>query len=266
MQLHFYKKNKQSPLRNRAVLLTVIVSAVLLAAHFFSKSVVSFAGNLLTPVYSYTSDVINRFSDFKTYLKSANYYKNEILRLESEISELEYSLLSVSDYAEKISRLESILGLKNQLGNAGKPSLCARVVSRSVSRLVIDKGYGHGVSVGDGVTSCGGIVGRISETYANHSVIEPVFSRNITLYARNVRNDSLCQLQGDGYKMISQCRESAIRSDDIFEISGDFAGLPDGTLIGKAGDVFEKDGMLYANITPFEDISQLKEVIIVIDK
>lgn len=259
MQLRFHTKPQKKGYHNKILFFVVLLFL------FFSGYIVSCAGNILTPIYSRSAEIINHLFDLKDYFKTVDDYKSEILQLESRISELEYSLAEVSGYRDKISRLETVLDLKNELENMGKPSVAARVVSRYDECFVIDKGTNHRITIGDAVLSGKGIVGRVSEVFGNYGIVETVVSENFTLFARNVRSGGLCVLKGDSENMICESLGTIVGEGDIFEISGGYSGLPDGVLVGKSTGVFEKNGMIYSVITPFEDISQLKEVVIVLN-
>lgn len=82
----------------------------------------------------------------------------------------------------EISRLESLLRLPSYPAYRSEP---ARVARRDFSgwwqRIVIRKGRNHGIAVNAPVVFTGGVVGKVTETYATTAVVELITSPNVRL-------------------------------------------------------------------------------------
>ncbi len=221
---------------------------------------------MFTPVFSRSAVILNNLADLKDYFKTIDYYKNEKSRLETRIFHLESSVIEASGYEDKISRLEALLELKTEIQNMGKPSVCSNVVGRSGANIIINKGSDAGISLNDAVVSHKGIVGRVSDVSYNYSVIQTVADENFTVFARNLRSGDLCSLKGSSERLILSDADLVVREGDIFETSGGYDYFPGGVSIGKLTGVFEKNGVLFSEVIPFVNISELKEVLVIFNE
>jgi rod shape-determining protein MreC len=93
--------------------------------------------------------------------------------------------LKILEQAEQVRHCQQILRL-NKLPSSEKfqylvARVCRRCVDTWAQYLVIDRGVGDGIQIGQGVICSQGIVGRIAEVYVNSSTVELVSSPKFRL-------------------------------------------------------------------------------------
>ena len=243
----------------------VIVTLISFMLLPFSNSILHLTRMAVTPVLTYSVNVITRTKNFKDYFRTLDYYKKENIRLNARVSELERNLAEVFEYNEKISRLELLLDIKNKSEIAGYSVAAGRASVRNDGEFVINKGTQNGIMVGNAVVSYNGLVGCIAETSDEYSVIKTILNKNYEVCVRNVRNGISYVAYGDGNGMVLTDANSGVCDGDIIETSG-ADGLPEGIFIGEIQGVYEKFGNLQAFIKPSQNISEFSEVIVIVNE
>lgn len=238
----------------------------------FSGYVVSTLRSVAVPAESIISAIKTSVHELGQYFRSVDYYKtqNESLRLELNRIKAQYK--AVQEYEDEVHRLERLLELENDVNN-NFSSTAARVVSFCCdgwnNTLKINKGYEHGVSVGDGVISAEGLLGKVVETGKAYSLIATIISCESSVSVRIIRNSQPAIVVGD----VELCKENlcklSIISDtdvvnigDVLETTGDGGLYPEGVLVGEVERVFFENSQVYARVKPSIDFSKLNEVLV----
>ncbi|MBQ7976789.1 MAG: rod shape-determining protein MreC [Clostridia bacterium] len=247
-----------------AMLIITVITAFTGFVSGNGKLIVSYTRAFLTPIFSVTSSGINRVLKLKDYFRTVDYYKRENFRLKSEVEELEHSLMEVSEYKQKIRRLEAILGLKKQIVQTNSVLTVKVVANNQNKEIIINKGAESGISNGNTVLSGTGLVGRVKEAGKGYSVVETVLNEEFSVAVRNTRNDRLDILEGDGEGLCILSVGEDICPGDIFETTGSAGVYPEGVRVGKVDKITSGSGRTVAEVKPYFNAEALPEVLVII--
>lgn len=255
-----------------AIVITVCVTLIGLVFgnnNFISGSV----RTLYMPVLTLTSGVAAKINGLQTYFADIDGYKNQNSQLAKEVAELKRSGQSAAEYKEKIDRLESLLELKGDMEQQFALT-AAKVVSYTSNNwyntIVINKGEWSGIAVGDAVISDRGVVGKVTEVGAGHSVISTILSSENSIAVRNVRSGKLAVVEGDaslsGEKLCKMSfveKSSDIMLGDLIETTGGGGVYPEGITVGSIKEIKAENTEEFIVIQPAVDVAELYEVLVV---
>lgn len=217
--------------------------------------------------YTYVSFVTN-FSDVKN--------ENEILRKKN--SELEEKALEFDSLKSENERLRSLLNFqtRNSYYNFVVCHIMGRPNNGELNGYIIDKGIRDGVSKGMVVVNAEGLVGQVTSTANNWSIVQTLADENIAVGAmveNTKENNGVVKGYKDSNKnLLAKIYylplNSAIKEGDVITTSGDGFLYPKGIRIGKVVKVEEDRGKVMKNavIQPYVDFNKLEEVSIIIPK
>lgn len=265
MQLRFQARSAKHKVGSKVIYAFVAITLVSLLILPFSNLILKFTRATFTPVLTSSVDTITRLKNFKNYFRTLDYYKDENIRLNARISELERALEKVIEPKEKIRRLELLLDIKNETETKGYFVTAGRASMRNDGEFVINKGSESGISSGSAVVSCNGFFGYVVEASEGYSVIKTVLDKDTEICVRNVRNGISDIAYGNGNCMVLTNVNDSVCDGDLIETSG-ADGLPEGISVGEIQGVYEKGGKLSALIRPFENISELSEVMVIVNE
>ena len=154
----------------------------------------------------------------------------------------------------------------------------ARVISKNnndtFATFTIDKGTVDGVKVYDPVITSDGLVGYISDAYANQSTVMTVLNPKINVSAidnhsrdtGNIHGDAALSI--DGYtKMEYISSDNTISSGNYIVTSGEGGIFPSSLIIGTVVEVKTADNKISceAVIQPIVNFSKLSDVMVITD-
>jgi rod shape-determining protein MreC len=217
--------------------------------------------------YEYISFMLN-FSEVKK--------ENEELRLRN--SALEEKALLFDSLKSENDRLRGILDFKTR--NSYYDFLVCHIMGRpdngELSGYIIDKGVKDGVVKGMVVVNAEGLIGQVTSTASNWSIVQTLADENIAVGAmvENTKdNNGVVKGYKDSNKnLLAKIYylplNSEIKEGDIITTSGDGFLYPKGIRIGKVLKVEEDRGKVMKNavIEPYVDFNKLEEVSIIIPK
>lgn len=236
----------------------------------------SFFGALCTPFQKANSFVVNGLSDFFVKIGDYDRLQDENQQLRDEIRRLQ-SLESQNQILEQEnSFLKDSLNLKDRL-NEMELTKC-KVIGKDPTGwfevISIDKGSIDGVAVRDPVISSGSLIGYVSEVYLTYSKVTTILDVSFECGAMETRTGEVAVVEGDmtlqesGKCKISLLpRETEVTSGDMVVTSGLGGAFPKNVVIGTVDEVVaETHGVSsYAVITPYTDISKLRNVYVITD-
>lgn len=252
------------------ILALCIISGVIGGAIAPHSSVV---GTVTAPFVSLAQEISDGFQNLiKTY-KSGNELMLKNGELEAEINELREKLSEYDKALRENEFYKDYLGLKDE--NPDFKFAPATLISRDnedpFKGFVINKGSLGGISEHDPVITDAGIVGYVSEVGLTTSKVATILSTEITMGALDNRtNDSgivsgTMDLAKKGEcKLYNLARSCTVAVGDYVVTSGEGI-FPDGLLIGTINYIGsdEYSSSIYANITPFVDMSAIKNVMVI---
>jgi rod shape-determining protein MreC len=217
--------------------------------------------------YDYISFIFN-FSEVKK--------ENETLRRKN--SELEEKALHFDTLKSENDRLRELLDFKtrNSYYDFAVCHIMGRPDNGELSGYIIDKGTKDGISKGMVVVSADGLVGQVTSTASNWSIVQTLADENIAVGAmveNTKENNGVVKGYKDSNKnLLAKIYylplNSAIKEGDVITTSGDGFLYPNGIRIGKVIKVEEDRGKVMKNavIQPYVDFNKLEEVSIIIPK
>lgn len=235
----------------------------------------SLLGTIAAPFEKAATALSNAVKDGRRKAQNNETLIMENTKLQEQINELNKQ---VADYAKLQSQNEfykNYLEIKDI--HPDYKFADAVIISKDTTDVyggfTVDKGSLNGISKYDPVITDAGLVGYISEVGTSTSKVVTVLSSNLSVGTVSVRtgdSGSVCgtlDLAGRGLtKMSNLQRSSSVAIGDYLVTSGGGV-FPNGILIGKISNISQETHTtnLYAVVTPFVDLSAIRQVMIITD-
>jgi rod shape-determining protein MreC len=155
----------------------------------------------------------------------------------------------------------------NVIGNSG---------GNYLDGFIIDKGQKDNIKKGMVVITAAGLVGQVTSTASNWSIIQSISNENIAVSgmveSANEINGIVKGYKDDNNNLLAKLYylplDSAIKKGDVILTSG-FGNLyPKGIRIGEVTDIEVDQGKIMENaiIKPYVDFNKLQQVLVVVPK
>lgn len=233
------------------------------------------AGTLFAPLRSAATKVSDSVSSFFSSVNSNNELMLENEQLKSEISELRKQLAEYDNLAAKNEFYKSYLDIKeaNPDFKFADATLISKDSDDPYGAFVISRGSLSGIHKYDPVITESGLVGYISEVGLTTAKVETILSPGIMLGALDSRTSDSgvvtgsIKLAGDGKcRFANLSRSCSVAIGDYIVTSGEGI-FPEGLLIGTIESIGSDpyNTSIYAEITPFVDMSEIRGVMVITD-
>lgn len=234
------------------------------------------AGSVVNPLQKIVYGANNKLKNFVDFLLNFSEVKEENKELTKENIELENKLLEYNKLKEENERFREVFKLTEAKDNY--TYVGTNIIGKSggnfLNGYIIDKGENHGIIKDMVVISDKGLVGQVSSTGSNWSIVESLVSPNIAV---SVMTDKIRGSVGilKGYKDKKNNNiveieniplDSTIKEGDVVMTSGLGEIYPKEVRIGEVISV-ETDNvkvMKTAKVKPYVDFDNLEELFIVI--
>lgn len=266
--------------RSRGFKIIVAVAAALIAVSVIFAFVGSrmspqadIMGTLTAPFRSAEAKVTGAVSDFINAYSNGEQLALENAELKSEAAELKKKLAEYEQAVEQNEFYKNYLEIKDDHKDFkfAPATLISRDREDPYKGFVINKGSVNGISAHDPVITEEGLVGYIGEVGLTSSKVVTILSAELTAGALDNRtNDSgvvsgTIELAKKGEtKFFNLSRSCNIAVGDYAVTSGEGvfpAGLLIGTIQSIGSDKYNTS--IYADIKPFADIDNLKNVMVI---
>ncbi len=255
---------KRSLILVSAVLFPLLIGAI---SPQFVQNVRSLTTTVTGPFLELQNQVTRFFRKETDYLLQRPKLRQENETLKTEIKKLKSELLDLDETKHEISRLESLLKLKQ---NFIKRGIAAQVIARDPSHwtqfIVINKGIRDGIRKNTVLINADGLIGKVvvSGAYSARAIL--LTDPEARASAMNQRTRDVGLIEGTGSLMLKMTyldRQSNIQVGDMIMTSGLGGIYPKGIPIGKVELVGnEKNNLsLYASVRPFVPFAKLEEVL-----
>lgn len=266
--------------RQFKIILAILISLITVSAIF---SVIGnkiapgadIVGTITAPVRSATTAVSNFFSDLSEKFSDSNKTALKNSELETEINDLRKKLADYEKVTAENDFYKDYLEIKD--ANPDFKFAPATLISRDntdpYKGFIINQGSAHGIEAYDPVITDAGLVGFISEVGLTTSKVTTVLSSDFTVGALDNRtNDSgivtgsleICNKNQTTFKNLSRSCNIAIGDYVVTSGEGIFPkGLLIGTIKYIGNDQYNTS--IYANIEPFVDIENIRNVMVITD-
>jgi rod shape-determining protein MreC len=270
--------------RRRPVLLIVaVLSLVLLTLDTQGNgaidSVRSVAREALQPVQSVVDSAFDPVRNAAEGLTGYGSLKDENAALRRELDELRGRLQRRRAVGSEVGELEQLLDLPTIEDATG---VAARVVSGSPGNfertVVINKGSGQGVDVGQPVVAGNGLVGKVTETTSSQAVVTLIDDPSIGVGVRLEHSNERGIAEGKSgervmnlnflSKLLGECRGTAspdtciTKGELVFTSADQTAAFPPDIPVAKVESVEKPQGDLEPTVvlSPLADLDDITYV------
>lgn len=250
-----------------SIVVLSVIAAVLGGALTPQSSLIS---AITAPFESITADIAAFFEDAGKRFQNNEKAILENAELQKEIDKLREQLAEYDEAVRRNEFYENYLDIKdrNKDFQFQPAEIIARDTDDPFGSFVINKGSLNDISQYDPIITDAGLVGYVSKVGLTTSKVTTILSPTLKAGALDNRTGDSGVVTGDitlteeGLcKMSKLVRSGKIAVGDYVVTSGEGI-FPAGLLIGEISSIGNDayTGTLYANVTPFADISSLRSV------
>jgi len=226
-------------------------------------------GNVVNPFVYYTDKTLGFFAnvwDSYIMLVNVNKHNEMLLQLNGEL-QLENSILE-----EKVAEYERLKKLLKFREFSKMDSTACNVIGRNIKGylkyILIDRGKSDGVRRKDPVISYSGLVGMVSEVYANTAKVDVVLNPGSNVSVMNSRTRTVGIVRGDGKGRMAvdfYDRLDDVKPKDILITSGLGGVYPKGIIVGQVDKFGDNETGLFRNLTLKSNVDfyKLENVLVV---
>lgn len=268
---------KTSSFRVLIIAVVVLLGLIIYTATAGGSFLANLLGFATSPMQSIATDVtgnVTEFLDLDGYTKDE--LKDLVGALQEENAQLEDQLVAYEELQQENEQLKTQLGLEEE--EPENELRAASVIGRDPNDVFygfsIDAGTLSGVSVGDPVITDQGLVGVVTQAYATSSKVTCLLSEDVHVAAWSPKRQESGVIESDvtsastGVLRLNYLSgDTQIQEGDIIATSGEGGAFPQGLKIGTVARVekSENDISRFAVIQPFEDLTKVQEVYVVVD-
>lgn len=268
---------KTSSFRVLIIAVVVLLGLIIYTATAGGSFLANLLGFATSPMQSIATDVtgnVTEFFDLDGYTKDE--LKDLVGALQEENAQLEDQLVGYEELQQENEQLKTQLGLEEE--EPENELRAASVIGRDPNDVFygfsIDAGTLSGVSVGDPVITDQGLVGVVTQAYATSSKVTCLLSEDVHVAAWSPKRQESGVIESDvtsastGVLRLNYLSgDTQIQEGDIIATSGEGGAFPQGLKIGTVARVekSENDISRFAVIQPFEDLTKVQEVYVVVD-
>ena len=268
---------KTSSFRVLIIAVVVLLGLIIYTATAGGSFLANLLGFATSPMQSIATDVtgnVTEFLDLDGYTKDE--LKDLVGALQEENAQLEDQLVGYEELQQENEQLKTQLGLEEE--EPENELRAASVIGRDPNDVFygfsIDAGTLSGVSVGDPVITDQGLVGVVTQAYAASSKVTCLLSEDVHVAAWSPKRHESGVIESDvtsastGVLRLNYLSgDTQMREGDIIAPSGEGGAFPQGLKIGTVARVekSENDISRFAVIQPFEDLTKVQEVYVVVD-
>lgn len=231
---------------------------------------------LMAPLKVVSQNIASSTSESLKRQKSEAEYKSEIENLKNELRTLRAVAIDYYNVKRENAQYLKFYDFKKQ--NSDLKFVAGSVISRDPNEIfgsfTLGIGSNSGVSKNDPVITENGLIGRVSEVSSNSCKVNTIFSPNLKAGVLDSKSGDTGVICGDIKnadnnltKMMYLSAQHNIQIDDIIVTSGLGGIYPKDIPVGKVKEIKhdEFDSSSYAVLEPFDKISDLVDVFVVVD-
>lgn len=273
--MRFFFRSKQFKVILTILIILISISIIFSIIGGAISPQANIVGTITAPIRSAVTTISNAFSDFNKAITGGNEVMLENAELESQINDLREQLADYDEISKENEFYKKYLEIKDKNPDFifAPATLISRDTADPYKAFVINKGSTDGISAQDPVITDAGLVGYVSEVGLTTSKITTILSPDLTMGALDNRtNDSgiitgSLEITKNGYtKFKNLSRSCNVAVGDYIVTSGEGV-FPKGLLIGTIESITndQYNTSLSANIKPFADIDNLRDVMVLVE-
>lgn len=256
-----------------AVVLTLTILAWVAGGVFAPQS--SLSGVIIAPFQKIATSVSNGAKDFFQKFRDNETLIIEKSELQDEINRLNEQIADYDKIKAENEFYKDYLEIKDVHPDFQFESaiIIARDSGDEYGAFTVDVGSIDGIQLHDPVITDAGLVGYVSSVGLTTSKVTTILAPNISVGAIDSRTSDAGVIGGnltlaanDKTRMYNIRRTSSVAIGDYIVTSGSGV-FPKGLLIGKITNISQEEfkTSLYAEIEPFVDINEIRQVMIITD-
>ena len=268
---------KTSSFKVLAIAVVVLLGLIIYTATAGGSLLASLLGFVTSPMQSVSTQATGAVTEFVDLdALSRDELKSIIDSLTQENAQLRDQLVDYENTLQENEQLKVQLEITEE--EPENTLRAATVIGRDPNDVFygfsIDQGTLNGVEEGDPVITQSGLVGIVSQAYATTSKVTTLLSEDVKVSAV----DSACGESGVIASDIASASSGLLRLEylpsdtqaqvgDIITTSGAGSAYPADIIIGRVESVqkSESDISQYAVVRPYEDLTSVQEVFVIID-
>jgi rod shape-determining protein MreC len=223
---------------------------------------------IVSPVQRLASYVVNPVSNALDSMSNVASLREQNAELARELAESQASLIAVQDQIAELELLKQIYDLGNEEGQVGRT--VANVIGAVDAALIVDKGTGDGVVVGQPVIDTNGyVVGTVTSASPGSATIVPITAERQGITVQTGTQTGALSSQAFSSDMtltmtldVFAAREPVLAGDRVVTSAGSTrfpAGLPVGQILADASP---ESTSLTTTVRPFVDPETLRLVVV----
>lgn len=268
---------KGSSFKVLVIAVIVLLGLIIYTASAGGSLIASLLGFVSTPMQSVATDLTGNVTEFLDLDGlSKDELKSMVETLQQENSRLQDKLLDYTELRQENERLRTQLHISQQDPEIEMRS--AAVIGRDPNDMFFGFSIGigtlSGVNEGDPVITDKGLVGIVTQAYPTTSKVSCLLSEDVKVAAVSIDKQesglvgcNITMASSGLLRMSYLPGNTALEEGDIITTSGEGGVYPPKLKIGQVQSVekSETDVSRYAVIKPFEELSTVKEVQVIVD-
>ncbi len=256
-----------------ALLVGIVLAAV---GHTDSAPLSKAVSVVFTPLQKVSGAISEKVRWFSSSFASASALKSENDELRAKLADYENQLIDYGETRRKLRSYEKALGVKKE--HSDFTLIPANVIGTDkadlFSSLVLDKGTGDDVALGDPVISGNHLVGIVKKVNPSDCVVHTLLNPTVNVGALESKTREGGFVTTDAHQSESgKCmlrgleRSTQVMPGALVVTSGVGGLYPKGLLIGTVLQILESDVDLtaYAVLEPAVDYDALEDVFVITD-
>lgn len=259
------------------ITMVVICMILLIVSYRFSESlgpVKTVAGDIITPMQVGINKIGSFFTSKLDYLKSIDDLLEKNKKLTEDLDRVNYENKLLIQGKYELDNFRKLYNLDQTY--ADYPKVAARVIKKGINnwynQFTIDKGTDDGIKVGMNVMAGNGLVGIITKTGRNNSVVRSIIDDSSNVMGMLLNTSATCVVKGnlklldEGHIEVTDIKKgSGVKEGDEVVTSYISPKYHPGILIGYVNNIkVDPSNMTESGyITPAVDFSKLDMVLII---
>ncbi len=269
----FFKSSSFKVLIIAVVVLLGLIIYTASAGGSFLASLLGFVSSPMQGVATTVTENVTEFLDLDGMTKDE--LKSMVESLQNEKAQLEQKLVDYENTKQENEQLKTQLDITEE--RPDNKSLAASVIGRDpndvFSGFSIDKGTLEGISAGDPVITSRGLVGVVTQAYTTTSKVSCLLSEDVKVAAvcvdrreSGVVGSDIMTASSGLLRLNYLSSDTQLQEGDIITTSGAGGAYPKDIRIGvvKSVEKSENDVSKYAVIEPCEDLTEVKDVFVIV--
>ena len=268
---------KTSSFKVLAIVVVVLLGLIIYTATAGGSLLANMLGFVTSPMQSVSTTATGAVTEFVDLdALSRDELRTMVESLSQENAELREKLVDYDNTLQENEQLKVQLEITEE-----EPENTLRAAT-SIGRdpndvfygFSIDQGTLAGVEVGDPVITQQGLVGIVSQAYATTSKVTNILSEDVNVSAvvpargeSGVISSDITSASAGLLRLNYLSSETQVQPGDIVTTSGAGSTYPKDIIIGEVQSVqkSENDISYYAIVKPYEDLTDVRDVFVVID-